>query len=66
MSLVLSQAQNYFNDIISFQAPFGSKIVLQFEGEFDIYCLDNTCYHWVEVRSGADLSETGPRFMSYK
>ena len=37
-------------------------VVVQFEGEFDVYCLDEVCYHWVEVRSGMDLSESGPRF----
>ena len=43
------------------QAPYGSRVVLQFEGEFDIYCLDEVCYHWVEVRSAMDLSQSGPR-----
>ncbi len=43
------------------QAPFGHKVVLQFEGDFGIYCLEEVCYHWVEIRSGFDLSTQGPR-----
>ncbi len=36
-------------------------VVLEFEGEFDIFCMEEVCYHWVEVRSGMDLSIAGPR-----
>ena len=43
------------------QAPRGRRIVIQFVGDFNIYCFADRCRHWVEVRYKGDLGLPGPR-----
>ncbi|KAI0225942.1 Zinc metalloproteinase nas-36 [Lamellibrachia satsuma] len=49
------------------QAPANHRVVLNFEGEFGIYCHNSgQCHHWVEVRTGTNLGRQGPRFCCYR
>lgn len=43
------------------EAPAGKRVVLWFEGDFGIYCYNNRCLDWVEVRYKTDLGLSGPR-----
>ena len=43
------------------EAPQGKRVVLEFEGDFGIYCYNDRCLDWVEVRYKADLGMSGPR-----
>ncbi|CAH1774642.1 unnamed protein product [Owenia fusiformis] len=43
-------------------APKGCKIVLRFVDDFNVYCLRDVCYHWVEIKYNKELGLAGPRF----
>ena len=43
------------------QAPRDHVINLHFTGDFGLYCVSRSCFHWVEVKYKADLGLEGPR-----
>ncbi|KAK2176354.1 hypothetical protein NP493_667g00011 [Ridgeia piscesae] len=44
------------------RAPEGKHVTLRFDDIFSVYCANNHCLHWVEIRYKRDLGKSGPRF----
>lgn len=44
------------------KSTLGFRLQFSFVDEFGIYCLEQSCYHWVEVRFGKNPAIEGPRF----
>ncbi|CAH1774643.1 unnamed protein product [Owenia fusiformis] len=43
-------------------APKGCRIVLRFVDYFEIFCKNDVCYHWLEIKYTKSLGLPGPRF----
>ena len=58
-------AQHFYPEVQScnwlIEAPQGKRVVLEFESDFGIYCYNDRCLDWVEVRYKTDLGMSGPR-----
>jgi len=47
------------------QAGSGERVRVSFVGEFGVFCKNDACYDWVEVRYTGLLNNTGPRLFDH-
>jgi len=56
---------NVFSVCECCQAGSGERVRVSFVGEFGVFCKNDACYDWVEVRYTGLLNNTGPRLFDH-